>query len=63
MNAWINEGLSYDLMLPYLSKYLGHSCIEESLYYYHLNEEANIFIRKRDRTAGRVIPEVGKYGP
>ena len=63
MNAWINEGLSYDLMLPYLSKYLEHSCIEESLYYYHLNEEANIFIRKRDRTAGRVIPEVEKYGP
>lgn len=62
MNAWIREGLSYDLMLPYLSKYLGHSGVEESMYYYHLNEEANIFIRKKDRTAGRVIPGVEKYG-
>lgn len=40
MNAWIDEGLVYEQMLPYLSKYLGHSGIEESLYYYHLNEEA-----------------------
>lgn len=62
MNAWNKEGLSYDQMLPYLSKYLGHSGVEESMYYYHLNEEANILICKKDRTAGRVIPGVEKYG-
>lgn len=61
MNAWIDDGLTYEQMLPYLSKYLGHSGIEESLYYYHLNEEANILIRRKDRTAGRVIPEAKKY--
>ena len=62
MNAWVKAGLSYDQMLPYLSKYLGHSGPQESLYYYHLNEEANIFIRKKDQTAGRVIPGAEKYG-
>lgn len=61
MNAWTDDGLTYGQMLPYLSKYLGHSGIEESLYYYHLNEEANILIRRKDRTAGRVIPEAKKY--
>ena len=62
MNAWLDEGLSYDQMLPYLSRYLGHSGLNESLYYYHLNEDANRLIRRKDRTAGRVIPGVKKYG-
>lgn len=62
MNAWLDQGMSYDQMLPYLSKYLGHSGLDESLYYYHLNEEANQLIRRKDRTAGRVIPGVEKYG-
>lgn len=62
MNAWINEGLSYDQMLPYLCKHLGHRSVEESLYYYHLSEEAITFIRKKDLVAGRVIPGVEKYG-
>lgn len=62
MNAWLEEGLSYSQMLPYLSRYLGHSGIAESLYYYHLNERANVLIRRKDHTAGRVIPGVEKYG-
>ncbi len=62
MNEWLEKGLSFDRMMPYLSRYLGHSGVEESMYYYHLNEEANILIRKKDRAAGRVIPGVEKYG-
>ena len=61
MNAWAREGLSYGQMLPYLSKYLGHRGVGESLYYFHLSEEANRLIRMKDRTAGRVIPGVEKY--
>jgi hypothetical protein len=61
MNAWAKEGLSYGQMLPYLSRYLGHSGIGESLYYFHLSEEANSLIRVKDHTAGRVIPGVEKY--
>jgi site-specific recombinase XerD len=61
MNAWAKDGLSYGQMLPYLSKYLGHRGVGESLYYFHLSEEANALIRRKDRTAGRVIPGVEKY--
>lgn len=62
MNAWLEEGVSFPEMMPFLAKYLGHSRPQESMYYYHLDEEANILIRQRDQTAGRVIPEVAKYG-
>lgn len=62
MNAWSEEGISFDEMMPFLAKYLGHSRPQESMYYYHLNEEANIQIRQKDQTAGRVIPGVEKYG-
>lgn len=62
MNAWMTAGISFEKMLPYLSKYLGHSGVNESMYYYHLNEEANVLIREKDRVAGRVIPGVEKYG-
>lgn len=62
MNSWLEEGLTYDMVLPCLSKYLGHSGNRESMYYYHLDEKANTLIRMKDRTAGRVIPGVEKYG-
>ena len=61
MNEWARAGLSYGQMLPYLSKYLGHKGVGESLYYFHLSEESNSLIRMKDRTAGRVIPGVEKY--
>lgn len=61
MNAWYAEGKSFEQMLPYLSKYLGHSSINESMYYYHLNEEANALIRSHDRSAKTVFPGVEKY--
>ena len=62
MNSWLSEGKDFDTMMPYLSRYLGHSSINESMYYYHLSEDANRFIRKNDPTAKNVIPEAGKYG-
>jgi integrase len=61
MNSWLEDGLEYDQMMIYLSKYLGHSGINESMYYYHLNEDANKIIRRKDHTSGRVIPGVEKY--
>lgn len=62
MNSWLNDGLDFDCMMPYLSKYLGHSSPSESFYYYHLNEEANRLIRQKDHTVEKILPEVSKYG-
>jgi integrase/recombinase XerD len=35
MNQWMAEGVPLDVMMPYLSRYLGHSGIEDTMYYYH----------------------------
>ena len=62
MNTWYKKGISFHEMMPFLAKYLGHSRPQESMYYYHLDEEANILLRQKNQTAGRVIPGVEKYG-
>ena len=58
INRWIEEGLELDVMLSYLSKYLGHADPEETFYYYHMVSDAFRIIRARDRTSGDIIPEV-----
>lgn len=62
MNTWHKEGISFHEMMPYLAKYLGHSHPQESMYYYHLDEEANLLLRQENQTAGRVVPGAEKYG-
>lgn len=61
MNTWLDEGVNFEQMMPYLSRYLGHKSPSETLYYYHLNEEANAIIRKKDKSVCHVIPEVPCY--
>lgn len=40
MNLWMEEGVSLKEMLPFLSKFLGHTSPEETLYYYHQVDSA-----------------------
>ena len=35
LNDWVEEGNDAEKLLPYLSRFLGHSSIEETFYYYH----------------------------
>ncbi|MBI9093569.1 MAG: tyrosine-type recombinase/integrase [Sphaerochaeta sp.] len=35
VNDWVEEGNELSAIMPYLSRYLGHSSIEETMYYYH----------------------------
>ena len=58
INLWMAQGLDFDQMLPYLSKFLGHKSFNETYYYYHYAEEAAKTIHSLDTTASRVIPEV-----
>lgn len=58
MNQWMEEGVSLKEMLPFLSKYLGHTSPDETFYYYHQVYEAFRIIRDRDKTSAEVIPEV-----
>jgi len=61
MNEWMNEGKDFNVMMPYLSRYLGHTSINETQYYYHQVVSAFEIVRKRDRVSDRVIPEVIQY--
>lgn len=60
LNMWMKNGENIDAKLPYLSKYLGHNSIHESLYYYHQVSETFKIIHDRDKTSDTVIPEVNK---
>lgn len=58
MNEWMKSGVRLDNMMPYLSKYLGHSSPDDTFYYYHQVEEAFSIIKQKDQSASFVIPEV-----
>ena len=58
INRWMEQGLDFEHMLPYLCKFLGHRNFRETYYYYHYAEEAAKTIREKDKVIGRVIPEV-----
>jgi integrase len=61
MNDWMKEGKDFKAMMPYLSRYLGHTSVDETQYYYHQVISAFEIVRKRDSTAEKVIPEVVLY--
>ncbi len=35
MNDWVGAGNELSALMPYLSRYLGHSSISDTMYYYH----------------------------
>lgn len=61
MNEWMRSGADTAVMMPYLSRYLGHASIRETQYYYHSIEQAFPIVRSRDAVADRIIPEVVVY--
>lgn len=62
INLWMEEGISLQSMMPYLSSYLGHKGPIESYYYYHLVQDAFRAVRCKDTITYRVIPEVQHEG-
>lgn len=61
MNEWMQENADTGVMMPYLSRYLGHSSIAETQYYFHTIERAFTVIHRCDVVSGSVIPEVDTY--
>jgi len=61
MNKWMLEGVPLETMTPYLSRYLGHSGLSDTMYYYHHVREAFQILRQKDRMSGKIIPEVVMY--
>jgi integrase len=58
VNLWMEKDLQLQVMMPYLSSYLGHKGPIETYYYYH--QVADVFktVRRKDSMSARVIPEV-----
>lgn len=61
MNIWAEASVDLNVMMPYLSRYLGHKSINETFYYYYLVSDAYKTLAKNDTVAGAVIPEVVSY--
>ena len=61
IRKWLEEGLSFEVMMPYLSKYMGHASIEETHYYYHHIESIFPTIAEHDTQSQTIIPEVIPY--
>lgn len=57
MNLWMEQGVDLNVMLPYLSSFLGHKSFHETYYYYHGILEAYRIIHAKDTIADDVIPE------
>lgn len=61
MNEWMREGISLNTMVPYLSRYLGHSNVSDTFYYYHQVDRVFQIVRQKDAVSDVVIPEVIPY--
>lgn len=60
INQWVKDGEDINVMMPYLSRHLGHKTVKETFYYYYYVKEANEIVHKKDRLGNMVIPEVLK---
>lgn len=58
INTWLKNGIDTSVMLPYLSRHLGHKSMNETFYYYHQVLESLDFIRQKDSISALVLPEV-----
>ena len=58
VNLWMEQNISLQVMMPYLSSYLGHKAPIETFYYYHQVEDVFKTVRNKDLTSSLVIPEV-----
>ncbi len=54
----MESSIPLQVMMPYLSNYLGHKGPIETYYYYHQVEDVFRTVRRKDTVSARVIPEV-----
>ena len=58
MNKWLREGKDFNTMLPYLMKYMGHSEVKNTLYYFHLIPDIYGAIIAKSLPLENLVPEV-----
>lgn len=61
LNSWVKDGTDLMIMLPVLSKYVGHTGLASTQYYLKLTAEAYPeVLEKMELLTGTVFPEVGE---
>lgn len=58
LNRWIASDVDVGSRLPYLSRYMGHSCLESTDYYLHLVPEFFQTFSEKLRSTEGMLPEV-----
>lgn len=58
INRWIAADVDINSKLPYLSRYMGHSCLESTDYYLHLVPEFFQTFCEKVKITDSVLPEV-----
>jgi integrase len=58
LNRWVAAGIDVNSMLPYLSRYMGHSCIESTDYYLHLVPEFFHTFSEKVKPTETFLPEL-----
>jgi integrase len=61
LNKWIAAGVDVNSKIPYLTRYMGHSCMESTDYYLHLVPEFFKTFSEKIKITENVLPEVD-YG-
>ncbi|MBQ9002052.1 MAG: tyrosine-type recombinase/integrase [Eggerthellaceae bacterium] len=62
IERWAAEGRDVEAMLPYLAKYMGHSCFESTYYYVHTSPDFMAGFADATRSTDPLLPEVGFDG-
>jgi integrase/recombinase XerD len=58
LNRWVASGVDVNSRLPYLSRYMGHSCLESTDYYLHLVPEFFHTFCEKMRPTETLLPEL-----
>lgn len=61
VSQWMFENKDINVMMPYVSKYLGHANINETYYYYENSKSVFHLLEKYDKHSMNIIPEVIEY--
>lgn len=59
IDDWVLQGNDLKDIMPYLSRYLGHSGIEQTMYYYHQLDARSLSVRHILEGCCPVVKEVG----
>lgn len=62
IERWSRDGADVNAMLPYLSRFMGHSSIEKTLYYVHTSPDFMAGFADVGVKLDSILPEVGFYG-